>query len=116
MVAAWTSTNAWPGPGAGAWNSTSRRTSAGSPIAVISSLRMVVLRDALGLALFDDVEQAQRPAELHQLAAVAQAIYSHRREAEFADELVETSAGGVVVAGIEHDLAAVVVARVSREV
>ncbi len=52
------------------------------------------------------------PPELHQLAAVAQAVYSHWREAEFAEKLVEISAGGVVVAGVEHDLAAVVVTRI----
>src|SRR5271156_7075413 len=116
MVAASTSTSTWPGPGAGAWNSTSSKTSAGSPIAVICNLCMTTLRYALGLVLFDDVKGAQGPPELHQFAAVAQAAYSHRREAEFADQLVEICAGGVVVSGVEHDLAAVGVARISRQV
>src|ERR1700730_6828224 len=116
MVAACTSTSTWPGTGAGAWNSTSSRRSVGSPIAVICSLRMVDFRDALELVLFDDVEGAQGPAELHQFAAVAQAAHVHRREAESTDELAEVRAGGGVVAGVEDHLAAVVVARVGRQV
>src|SRR3984957_1862889 len=116
MVAASTSTSTWPGPGAGAWNSTSCRTSVGSPIAVICSLCMTAFRYAVGLVLFDDVEEAQRLPELHHFAAVAQAAHVDRREAEFADQLVEICAGAVVVAGVEHDLAAVGVARISRQV
>src|SRR6476619_3752875 len=116
MVAASTSTSTWPGPGAGASNSRSSRTSPGSPSAVICSLCMTALRCALRLTLFDDVEEAQRLSELHQFAAIAQAANVDRREAEFADQLVEICAGGVVVAGVENDLAAVGMARISREV
>jgi len=47
---------------------------------------------------------------LHQSATVAQAAYVHLREAEWADQLVEFCAGSGVIAGVEHDLAAVVVA------
>src|ERR1700692_717384 len=117
MVAASTSTSTWAGPGAGAWNSTSSRTSAGSPIAVICSLCMTAFRYALvGLVLFDHVEEAQRLPELHQFAAIAQAADVDRREAESAEQLVEICAGSGVVAGVEHDLAAVGVARISRQV
>src|SRR5271156_4265621 len=56
MVAASTSTSTWPGPGVAAWNSTSSRTSAGSPIAVICSLCMTALRHGAALVLLDDVE------------------------------------------------------------
>src|ERR1700676_4530825 len=73
---------------------------------------MAALRYALGLVLFDDVEGAQGLPELHQFAAVAEPAYSHRREADSADQLVEVCAGGVVVAGVEHDLAAVAVVRI----
>src|SRR3984957_6207567 len=75
MVAASTSTSTWPGPGAGASNSTSSRTSAGALIAVIWSLRMIYLPDMLGLILFDDVQRAQRPAELHQPPSLTQAAH-----------------------------------------
>jgi hypothetical protein len=62
--------------------------------------------------LLDDVQRAQGLPELHQFPAVAEAAYSHRREAESADQLVEIYAGSGVVAGVEHHLAAVAVARI----
>jgi len=83
---------------------------------VICSLCMTAFRYALGLALFDDMEEAQRLPELHQFAAIAQAAHVDRREAESAEQLVEICAGSRVVAGVEHDLAAVGVARISRQV
>src|SRR6476660_399384 len=116
MVAASTSTSTWPGPGAGASNSTSCSTSAGAPIAVIWSLRMVFLPDMLGLVLFDDVQCAQRAAELHQPPALTQAAHWHGREPESLAECGECGVHSVVVDREEQDLAPIVVAGVGHDV
>src|ERR1700737_2160974 len=105
MVAASTPTSTWPGPGAGASNSTSCRTSPGAPIAVIWSLRMVSLPDMLGLVLFDDVQCAQGAAELHQLSTLTQAAHQHGGEPERLAESGELGVGRVVIAGEEQHLA-----------
>src|ERR1700756_3382728 len=116
MVAASTSTRTWPGPGAAASNSTNCRTSAGSPIAVIWSLRMVFRPDMLGLILFDDMQCAQGAAELHQPPALTQATHQHRGEPKRLAKCGKLGVDRVVVAGEEQHLAPIVVPGVGHDV